>query len=148
MKRFSILLFVFAAVALSQAQIKSVTICPAGLEHKAGARLMTCRPTGDQFYVYADTVLTERDLVSTRPANHNNKNVIILEFRTDAKVEIKAATTQYLGQYLAVLFDETLISVMKISAPLNRELLLVDGEFSGDGALEIYLKLQKLIGKE
>jgi|GEM_PF-2844472 len=146
MKRLSVLCLVFFSVALGHAQIRSLTICPAGLTPKAGAKLMSCRPTGDQFYVYSDTLLSERDLVSTRPANHENKNVLILEFRTDAKQVVLDATTQYAGQYLAVLFDDVLISVMKISAPLHRELLLVDGGFTGDGVLDVHLKLEKLIG--
>lgn len=146
MKRLPIFFFALSIAALGHAQNRSLTICPAGPEYKAGATKMTCQPTGYQCYVYPDTLLTQRDLVATRPANHKDMNVLLLEFKPEAKKIIYDATTRYLGQYLAVLFDGKLISVLRINVPLNREVLLIDGKFTGESVVEAHLDLEKLIG--
>ena len=114
----------------------TVHILPASTEAQAGCVEMT-DPEGRQFYVGADPVVTERDIVSARvERDQRGRYTVVIKLSDDGAKRLHAFTSDHLGEYLAIVVDGELTSAPKIHSAVSHT-AVITGDFTAERAEEI-----------
>jgi len=106
-----------------------------------GLEMAVFKPTGQEFWLHPDVLMSDKDVASASPTGTGGNPAIEVVLTESAAAEFAQFTEEHLSQHVAILVEGEVVSVPVIRRPIDGGKVLIVGEFTREETEQIAAKL-------